>query len=97
MSQNNFDNTTNSESFLHQISTNQNSDNLKSYVDNKGSNNFINQSLRVKLKLDTVGGEWVNDFSYNFSNSNADQNYSNVLVRKNTSTGGNGNYGNDRN
>ncbi len=97
MSQNKFDNTTNSESFLHQISLNQNSGNLKSYVDNKGTNNFINQSLRVKLKLDTVGGEWVNDFSYNFSNSNADQNYSNVLVSKNTSTGGNGNYGNDRN
>ena len=97
MSQNKFDNTTNSESFLHQISLNQNSGNLKSYVDNKGTNNFINQSLRVKLKLDTVGGEWVNDFSYNFSNSNADQNYSNVLLSKNTSTGGNGNYGNDRN
>lgn len=97
MSQNKFDNTTNSESFLHQISLNQNSGHLKSYVDNKGANNFINQSLRVKLKLDTVGGEWVNDFSYNFSNSNADQNYSNVLLSKNTSTGGNGNYGNDRN
>jgi len=97
MSQNKFDNTTNSESFLHQISLNQNSGNLKSYVDNKGTNNFINQSFRVKLKLDSVGGEWVNDFSYNFSNSNADQNYSNVLLSKNTSTGGNGNYGNDRN
>jgi len=97
MSQNKFDNTTNSESFLHQISLNQNSGNLKSYVDNKGTNNFINQSFRVKLKLDSVGGEWVNDFSYNFSNSNADQNYSNVLLSKNISTGGNGNYGNDRN
>ena len=97
MSQNKFDNTTNSESFLHQIFLNQNSGNLKSYVDNKGTNNFINQSFRVKLKLDSVGGEWVNDFSYNFSNSNADQNYSNVLLSKNTSTGGNGNYGNDRN
>jgi hypothetical protein len=97
MSQNKFDNITNSESFLHQISTNQNSGNLKSYVENKGTNNFINQSFRAKLKLDSVGGEWVNDFSYNFSNNNADQNYSNVLVSNNTTTGGNGNYGNDRN
>ena len=96
MSQNKFDNTTNSESFLHQISSNLNSGNLKSYVNNKGVNNFINQSFRVKLKLDTVGGEWVNDFSYNISNSNTDQIYSNVLVANNSITGGNGNNGNDR-
>ncbi len=97
MSQNKFDNTSNSESFLHQISTNQNSGNLKSYVDNKGKNNFINQSFRAKLKLDTVGGEWINDVSFNFSNSITDQNYNNVLVSNNSNTGGNGNYGNDRN
>ena len=94
MSQNKFDNTSNSESFLHQISTNQNSGNLKSYVDNKGKNNFINQSFRAKLKLDTVGGEWINDVSFNFSNSITDQNYNNVLVSNNSNTGG---YGNDRN
>ncbi len=97
MSQNKFDNTTNSASFLHQISTNQNSGNLNSNVSNKGYNNFINQSFRVKLKLDTVGGEWVNDVSFNFSNSSTDQIYTNVLVANNTSTGGNGNNGNDRN
>ena len=97
MSQNKFDNTTHSESFLHQISTNQNSGNLQSYVNNKGTNNFINQSFRVKLKLDTLGGEWINDLAFNYSNSNTDQNYNNVLVSNNSNTGGNGNYGNDRN
>ena len=97
MSQNKFDNTTNSNSFLHQISNNQNTGNLQSYVNNKGANNFINQSFRVKLKLDTVGGEWVNDVSFNFSKSSTDQNYSNLLLSKNTSTGGDGDYGNDRN
>jgi hypothetical protein len=97
MSQNKFDNTTNSNSFLHQISNNQNTGNLQSYVNNKGTNNFINQSFRVKLKLDTVGGEWVNDISFNFSKSSTDQNYSNLLLSKNTSTGGDGDYGNDRN
>ena len=97
MSQNKFDNTTNSNSFLRQISINQNTGNLQSYVNNKGTNNFMNQSFRVKLKLDTVGGEWVNDLSFNFSNSSTDQNYSNLLLSKNTSTGGDGDYGNDRN
>ena len=97
MSQNKFDNTTNSQSYLHQISNNQNTGNLQSYVNNKGTNNFMNQSFRVKLKLDTVGGEWVNDISFNFSKSSTDQNYSNLLLSKNTSTGGDGDYGNDRN
>jgi len=97
MSQNKFDNTTNSNSFLRQISINQNTGNLQSYLNNKGTNNFMNQSFRVKLKLDTVGGEWVNDVSFNFSKSSTDQNYSNLLLARNTSTGGDGDYGNDRN
>ena len=97
MSQNKFDNTTNNLSFLRQLSINQNTGNLQSYVNNKGTNNFMNQSFRVKLKLDTVGGEWVNDVSFNFSKSSTDQNYTNLLLAKNTSTGGEGDYGNDRN
>ena len=97
MSQNKFDNTTNSQSFLRQISINQNTGNLQTYVNNKGTNNFMNQSFRVKLKLDTVGGEWVNDVSFNFSKSSTDQNYSNLLVARNTSSGGEGDFGNDRN
>ena len=97
MSQNKFDNTTNSNSFLHLISNNQNTGNLQSYVNNMGANNFINQSFRIKLKLDTVGGEWVNDVSFNFSKSSTDQNYYNLLLSKNTITGGEGDYGNDRN
>ncbi|MCF8406914.1 MAG: TonB-dependent receptor [Chitinophagaceae bacterium] len=97
MSQNKFDNTTNSNSFLRQISINQNTGNLQTYVNNKGTNSFMNQSFRVKLKLDTVGGEWVNDVSFNFSKSSTDQNYSNLLVARNTSSGGEGDFGNDRN
>jgi len=97
ISQNKFDNTNNSQSYLHQISINQNSGNLNSIVNNKGKNDFINQSFRGKLKLDTVGGEWVNDISFNFSKSSTDQNYTNLLLSKNVSTGGDGNYGNDRN
>jgi hypothetical protein len=97
ISQNKFDNTTNSQSYLHQISNNQNTGNLQSYVNNKGTNNFMNQSFRLKLKLDTLGGEWVNDVSFNFSNSSTNQDYNNLLVINNSNTGGKGDYGNDRN
>ena len=97
MSQNKFDNTTKSNSFLRQISLNQNTGNLETYVNNQGMSNFMNQSFRVKLKLDTVGGEWVNDVSFNFSKSTTDQNYSNLFIARNTSSGGEGDFGNDRN
>ena len=97
MSQNKFDNTTNSNSYLRQISVNQNTGNIQTSVNNKGRNNFMNQSFRMKLKLDTVGGEWVNDVSFNFSKSSTDQNYSNLLVARNSSSGGEGDFGNDRN
>ena len=96
MSQNKFDNTTNSESFLHQVSANLNTGNLTSFVNNKGANNFINQSFRAKLKLDSVGGEWINDVSFNFSNSNTDQVYTNTVAANNATSGGNGNSENDR-
>ena len=96
MSQNKFDNTTNSESFLLQVSVNQDNGNLKSFVNNKGVNNFINQSFRAKLKLDTLSGEWINDVSFNFSNSNTDQIYANTVAANNTTSGGNGNSVNDR-
>lgn len=96
MSQNKFDNTTNSESFLHQVANNQDNGNLESYVNNKGTNDFINQSFRAKLKLDSVGGEWINDVSFNFSNSNTDQIYTNTVAANNTTSGGNGNSVNDR-
>jgi len=97
ISQNKFENTTNNESYLHQISNNQNTGNLQSNVNNKGTTNFMNQSFRAKLKLDTVGGEWVNDVSFNFSNSSTNQDYNNLLVINNSNTGGKGDYGNDRN
>lgn len=46
MSQNKFDNTTKSESYLLQLSNNQSTGNLQTKVNNKGRNNFMNQSFR---------------------------------------------------
>jgi hypothetical protein len=96
LSQNKSDNTTLNESFVTVVSLNQNLSDLKSLVDNKSTNNFINQSFRAKLKLDSTGGEWVNDLSFNLSNSNSNQVYNNTLVGSNTATSGAGTYGTDR-
>jgi iron complex outermembrane receptor protein len=97
MSQNKFDNTTRNESFVNVLSLNKNVSDLKSKVANEGTNNFLNQSIRAKLKLDTAGGEWVNDFAFNFSKSSTNQDYLNTLVNNNTITSGNGDYGTKRN
>ena len=96
MSQNKFDNTTHNESFVHVVSLNQNVSDLKSLVENKGTNNFINQSFRAKLKLDTTGGEWVNDFAFNYSKSTNNQDYQNNLITNNILSSGAGNYGTER-
>ncbi len=97
MSQNKSDNSTNNTSIIQVVSLNKNLSNLSSLVENNSKNNFINQSFRAKLKLDTVGGEWINDISFNFSNSNTNQLYTNTLLNSTTSSRGDGNYGTDRN
>jgi hypothetical protein len=96
LSQNKSDNYTINESFVRVVSLGQNLSDLKSLVDNKSTNNFINQSFRAKLKIDTTGGEWINDLSFNFSNSKSDQVYNNTIVGNNASTNGSGTYGTDR-
>jgi hypothetical protein len=96
LSQNKSDNTTSSESFVNVVSISKNLSDLKSLVQNNSANNFVNQSFRAKLKLDSVGGEWINDFSFNYSKANTNQNYNNTLVSNSNLVGGNGSYGNDR-
>lgn len=96
MSQNKSNNTTLNASFVNVISTDGHLNDLLSFVENKGTNNFINQSFRAKLKLDTLGGEWINDFSINYSSGNTNQVYTNTLVSNSNLVRGDGNYGTDR-
>ena len=96
ISQNKSDNNTLNASIVKVISLNKNLSELNSLVDNDANNKFINQSFRAKLKLDTVGGEWINDLAFNFSNSNTTQVYTNFFVGNSNLFGGNGNFGNDR-
>ncbi len=96
ISQNKSDNSTINASIVNVVSLNKNLSELKSLVDNNANNKFINQSFRAKLKLDTVGGEWINDLAFNFSHSSTNQVYTNSLVGNPNLFGGNGDFGNDR-
>jgi hypothetical protein len=96
-SQNNSNNSTTNVSSINIISLQKELSNIRSLVNNKGTSNFLNQSFRVKRKLDSLGGEWINDFSMNFSNSSTDQFYQNTNTLNQMSSSGNGEFGNDRN
>jgi len=96
LSQNNSENSTVNASIVKVVSLNKNLSELNSLVQNNATNKFINQSFRAKYKLDTVGGEWINDFALNFSNSNTDQVYNNTLISNSNLSRGDGQFGNDR-
>ncbi|MFZ4104630.1 MAG: outer membrane beta-barrel protein, partial [Sediminibacterium sp.] len=91
-----FINSTNNESILEKISAKKNLSAIASLVENDGSNFNFNQSVRSKLKLDSLGGEWTIDFSYNFIQSNTDQIYNNSFFAGGLASKGSGNFTNDR-
>ena len=91
-----FINTTNNESILEQLTTQQNLSAISSIVKNEGSNFNINQSVRSKLKLDSLGGEWTVDFSQNLIRSSTDQFYNNTLLSGGFVSKGDGDFANDR-
>ena len=91
-----FINSTNNASILEKISAKKNLSSIASLVENDGSNFNFNQSVRSKLKLDSLGGEWTIDFSYNFIQSNTDQTYNNTFFAGGLASKGSGNFSNDR-
>ena len=90
-----FVNTTNNESFLVR-NAKQNLSAIGSLVNNDGSNFNLNQSVRSKLKLDSLGGEWTIDFSYNIIRASTDQQYNNSLLAGGFVSKGFGDFSNDR-
>jgi hypothetical protein len=91
-----FINSTNNASILEIISAKKNLSSIASLVENDGSNFNFNQSVRSKLKLDSLGGEWTIDFSYNFIQSNTDQTYNNTFFAGGLASKGSGNFINGR-
>jgi hypothetical protein len=91
-----FFNATNNESIVEKISAKKNISAIASLVENDGSNFNFNQSVRSKLKLDSLGGEWTIDFSYNFIQSSTDQTYNNTFLAGGLASKGLGDFTNDR-
>ena len=91
-----FLNSTNNASVLEKIDAKKNLSNIASLVENDGSNFNFNQSVRSKFKLDSLGGEWTIDISYNFIQSNTDQTYYNTFIAGGLASKGSGNFTNDR-
>jgi hypothetical protein len=89
-------NNTNNESILQKISTKQSLSTIASLVNNDGSNFNLNQSVRSKLKLDSLGGEWTIDISYNLIKSSTDQFYNNTFLAGGLASKGAGDFSNDR-
>ena len=96
LSQSKSENSTLNASIVKVLSTNQNLSDLQTIVQNNNQNKFINQSFRAKLKLDSTGGEWTNDVSFNFSNSNTNQVYINTYSSNSNAGRGDGEFGNER-
>lgn len=96
MSGQSFVNTTNNQSLLQNIAAQQNLSAIASLVKNDGSSLNINQSVRSKLKLDSLGGEWTVDFSYNLIRANTEQDYNNTLLAGGLASKGAGDFSNDR-
>jgi len=91
-----FINNTNNESILQKISTKQSLSTIASLVNNDGSNFNLNQSVRSKFKLDSLGGEWTIDISYNLIKSSTDQFYNNTFLAGGLASKGAGDFSNDR-
>lgn len=73
ISLNDFDNSTTNFSTIKKISTTQNISENPNRVSNDGSALNFRSAVSGKLKIDSLGSEWVNDVFYNFSHNKAQQ------------------------
>jgi len=78
VSYNKFDNKTDNLSAIKEVSTSDTLSNNLNRVNNKGYTLNVRTSITLTKKIDTVGSQWDNDFSYNYTRNNSDQVYSNV-------------------
>jgi outer membrane receptor protein involved in Fe transport len=78
VSYNNFDNKTDNLSAIKEISTSDTLSNNLNRVNNTGYTLNIRASMTLTKKIDTLGSQWDNDFSYNYTRNSSDQVYSSL-------------------
>jgi hypothetical protein len=95
---NDFNNKTNNPSSINKISTSQIiTDNLNK-VSNNGNSFILTNGLSTKYKMDSLGSEWTNDFSFTYAHNKSDQFFSTRFYIPSTGLiGGDGNSNNKRN
>jgi iron complex outermembrane recepter protein len=93
-----FDNKTDNQSEISKISTSQSiSDNLNK-VSYRGNFVRVSNGINFRLKMDTVGSEWSNDFYYSYDRNRISQQYTTFLYTPVTAVfSGYGSPDNDRN
>jgi iron complex outermembrane recepter protein len=73
LSYTNFINSSTNLSQIKKISNNNLITNNTTDVDNKGNSFNVTQGISTKYKIDSIGSEWTNDFSYNYAPNNNTQ------------------------
>jgi hypothetical protein len=97
-SYNDYNNKTNNYSTIQKISTAQVITNNRNLVNNDGSSLNFRSAVSGKLKIDSLGSEWVNDIFFNITDNKSDQQYASFFNDPfSTIIGGDGTGHNKRN
>ena len=93
-----FENKTDNQSIIKKISTSQTLTNNLNRVTNKGSSLVIGNGIETKLKIDSLGSEWLNNIFYYYSHHISDQLFTTTFYSPPVSpVGGDGTGDNKRN
>jgi iron complex outermembrane receptor protein len=70
---NDYDNNSSNRSIIRKISTSQSAVDIINNVNNNGSSINFRSAVSGKMKIDSLGSEWVNDIFFNYTRNNSDQ------------------------
>ncbi len=76
---NDFNNSTDNNIRIKKVSTSQTLTNNLNTVSNKGNSLNFRSGISGKLKIDSLGSEWVNDIFFNFTHNKSDQAFENFF------------------
>jgi hypothetical protein len=95
---NDFNNKTDNQSSINKISTSQIITSNLNRVINDGNSFIFTNGVATKYKIDSLGSEWTNDFSFTYAHNKSDQLFNTTFYTPFIGvTGGDGNSDNKRN
>jgi len=94
---NDFNNKADNNIQINKISNAQNLSSSLNRVDNSGNSTNFRSGISFKLKIDSTGSEWKNDFFYNYTGNKNQQDFTlNYLLPPLPASGGDGSSNNNR-